>query len=242
MTEPDPSVQRPWWRSIHVMAMVAVLASAAPITAVVRGVFAHREGRLEREHEARLEQQRSAELLQQNYLEGVGDPLARARVLRLIAATSPQEGVRTWATSEIVVVEADLSRAALARSRQDTLQMEAFNLAAKALAKNPEALAEHYRQLGYAIAEGRVASSGVIESVSGTSTLPRLSDLIHKLIDEKEACVAGGKDDAACREEVGVVAEPTLADFGAMRDLEEKSHEPDARRLLSELRKRFLKD
>lgn len=235
--ELDPGAR--WWRSIHVTLMVLAIAAVGPALVYMRAAQQQTEADARRAHELSLARMRDQQALHGRYLDTQA-PRERQRVLRSLSALS-NDDMRAWAKRELEVVSEDVVRADELKARQDALQMEAFNLAAKALNKDPAALAEHYRTLGYAIADGRVASSGTFESISGVAAPSRLSDLLHKLIDDKRVCVASGKDDAACGEQVGVTGEPTAADFAAMRDLEEKADDADAKRRLSDLRKQFLK-
>lgn len=231
-----------WWRSAHVVVMVLLVAAVGPSVALLRGALWNDEARAQREHDRNMERRRAGEVMQQRYLDRAASTEERQRVLRLLAANAYTDDLRDWAKAETALLTAEVDHDKRLHAQRDMLQMEAFNLAAKALAKEPAALAEHYRLMANAIGEGRFAGSGTIQSISGeTAQQPRLSDLIHKLIDEKQVCLDSGKDEIACNDEVGVAAAPTPADFAAMRALEDKHHDPDAQQRLSELRKRFLK-
>lgn len=232
-----------WRRSWRVVAVAVLFVCVVPLTVTLRAHWKRERENNAREFEQALERRRLGDAMLQRYVDREASPEERMRVLRLIAENAHSDSIQVWATAELPIVEAEVLKAKRQRETADRLQMEAFHLTAKALSKEPVALAEHYRQLGVALAEGRLGQSGTIQSLaSEVAVPPRLSDLMHKLIDEKQACLQSGKDEVACGDALGVVAEPTLDDFEAMRALEDKREDPDAQRRLVDMRKRFLKE
>jgi hypothetical protein len=94
----------PWWRKASsVTVITALIAAVIPVTAAVQGYY-------QKQKELALEEAKQSEQMRTGYLDRLKDEKAMVRILRFVAATSPDPVMRSWATEENKRLEEELSR------------------------------------------------------------------------------------------------------------------------------------
>jgi hypothetical protein len=245
-TEATPT---PWWKSLNVTAIVALVSAVAPITAGVQGCF-ERKKELAIEatkvaHDQAMAREKQTEDFHERYLDRLKDPDERRRLLRLLLATTKDPDLKTWAEQERPFVEAESARVEADRERRQKLEERALELAEQALAKQPERLAEHYVQLARDLGDGKgpLGTPTFVGMYGGQAGGARLSDALDQLRKAKTKCLESGKDAMLCSTESRLAQDPQDADITLIRQLEAEALHGDtvAQRRLHEQRVTFLK-